>query len=204
VPAPPALDGTLAGFRADAPLVLDREDQYRRAEEPWPGPDDFSARALVNCAGSTLYVGVEVVTPEPVFRPADAADPELENENPDIHSDGLQLYLEAAGFYGWLVVPDIEKPGALRVAPARGTDAEASMVTAGRWAAAERGYVVTLAIELPVEPSAFGFDLYVNRAAPGHERRAGQLVWSGARGTRVYLAGDRALPGALPLLEVAP
>jgi hypothetical protein len=203
VDEPPALDGTLAGFDTGSALVLDREDQYRRAEEPWPGPDRFAARAYLNAGDSTLYVGVEVVTPEPTFRPADAGDPELENENPDIHSDGLQLYLDIAGFYGWLVVPDTETPGALRVAPARGTDAEASMVTAGRWAPTGTGYAVTLAIELPVEATRFGFDVYVNRAAPEHERRVGQLVWSGGRGTRVYLAGDRALPGALPLVEVS-
>jgi hypothetical protein len=204
VASPPALDGTLAGFAAEVPLTLDRTDQYRRAEEPWPGPEEFSARALLNSGGSTLYLGVEVVAPEASFRPGDAPDPELENENPDIHSDGLQVYVEAAGFYGWLVVPDTEKPGGLRVAAGRGTDAEASMVTQGAWAPTARGYVVTMAIELPLEVTSFGFDLYVNRARAGHERRVGQLVWSGARGTRIYLAGDRALPGALPLIEVAP
>lgn len=78
------------------------------------------------------------------------------------------------------------------------------MITAGSWALTDRGYAVTLAIELPLEVTAFGFDLYLNRASPGHERRVGQLVWSGSRGTRVYLAGDRALPGPLPLIEVAP
>lgn len=204
VAAPPALDGTLAGFDGAAPLVLDRADQFRRAEEVWPGPDAFSARALLNAGGSTLYLGVEVVAPEPCFRAGDAPDPELENENPDIHSDGLQVYVDAAGFYGWLIVPDTEKPGGLRVAAARGTDAEASMVTGGAWAPTARGYCVTLAIELAVEVPSFGFDLYVNRARDGHERRVGQLVWSGARGARLYLAGDRVLPGALPLVAVAP
>ena len=204
VAAPPALDGTLAGFADAASLALDRADQFRRAEEPWPGPDAFSAHARLCSAGSTLYLGVEVVAPEPWFRPGDAADPELENENPDIHSDGLQIYVDAAGFYGWLVVPDGEKPGELRIAAARGTDAEASMITEGRWAPTERGYCVTFAIELAVEVSSFGFDLYVNRAREGHERRIGQLVWSGARGTRLYLGGDRVVPGALPLVAVTP
>ena len=203
VDAPPALDGTLDGFDTGTPLALDREAQYRRAEEPWPGPAGFAARAWLNLGGSTLYVAVEVVTPAPSFRPGDAPDPELENENPDIHGDGLQLYVDAAGFYGWLVVPDEEHAPKVRVAAARGTDAEASMVTAAAWAPTETGYRVTLAVELPVETNSLGFDLYVNRGAPGHERRVGQLVWSGARGTRVYLAGDRALPGALPLIEVA-
>ncbi len=204
VAEPPALDGTLEGFADSAPLILDREDQYRRAEEAWPGPDGFSARALLNAGGSTLFLAVDVVTREPFFRAGESPDPELENENPDIHSDGLQVYVDAAGFYGWLVVPDVEKPGALRVAASLGTDGEASMITDGAWVPTERGYRVTLAIELAVEVPSFGFDLYVNRARDGHERRIGQLVWSGARGTRVYLAGDRAIPGPLPVVAVAP
>ena len=57
---------------------------------------------------------------------------------------------------------------------------------------------------LPAEVSTFGFDLYVNRGRSDRDRRVGQLVWSGGRGTRLYLAGDRALPGELPLVEVAP
>jgi len=201
VDAAPALDGTLAGFALDAPLVLDREDQFRRTEEPWPGAQEFSATAFVNAAGSTLFMAVAVTAPEPHFRPADAPDPELDNENPDINGDGLQIYVDAAGFFGWLVVPDTETPR-LRVSPVRATDAEATMVTQAAWAPTERGYIATLAIEMPVEVRTFGFDLYVNRGRKGRERRVGQLVWSGARGARLYLAGDRALPGALPLLEV--
>jgi hypothetical protein len=48
----------------------------------------------------------------------------------------------------------------------------------------------------------YGFDLYVNRGREDRERRTGQLVWSGARGTRLYLAGDRPLPGPLPRIAV--
>jgi hypothetical protein len=204
VAATPAHDGSLGGFVLEAPLTLDREDQFRRAEEPWPGPDGFSARAFLNVSGSTLHLAVEVVAPEPHFRPGDEPDPEVENENPDIHSDGIQMYLDAAGFYGWLVVPDTQSPPALRIAAVRSTDAEASMVTAGAWAPTDTGYRITMSIELAAEVSGFGFDLYVNRGRAGRDRRVGQLVWSGGRGTRLYLAGDRALPGELPLVEVAP
>ena len=204
IAAPPAHDGGLGGFVLDVPLTLDRADQFRRTEEPWPGPDGFSARAFLNVSGSTLHLAVEVVAPEPHFRPGDEADPELENENPDIHSDGIQVYLDAAGFYGWLVVPDTLSPPALRIAAVRSTDAEASMITAGAWAPTDTGYRITMSIELAAEVSTFGFDLYVNRGRSDRDRRVGQLVWSGGRGTRLYLAGDRALPGELPLVEVAP
>lgn len=203
VAAPPAMDGSLDGFVTSAPLRLDRADQFRRAEEAWPGPEEFAALAHLNVAGSTLYLAVDVVAPEPVFRPADAPDPELENENPDIHADGVQVYVDAAGYFGWLVVPDPDSAH-LRVAAVRGTDAEPTMVTDGAWTQTERGYRLTFSVEMPVELHTFGFDLCVNRGREGRQRRVGQLVWSGARGARLYLAGDRTLPGALPLVEVAP
>lgn len=201
VTAPPALDGTLDGFRLDEPLVLDRTEQFRRAEEPWGGPEEFSARAYLNHLGSTLFLAVDVTAPDPAFRPRDAQNPEWDNENPDIHSDGLQLYLDGVGFLGWLIVPDADDASRLRVSAVRGTDAEPEMV-GGAWAPAERGYRVTLAVELADDVGDFGFDLYVNRMREGRERRIGQLVWSGARETRLYLAGDRPLAGRPPLVAV--
>ena len=202
VPEPPALDGTLEGFRRDAPLALDRAEQYRRAEEPWAGPDAFAARAWLNHAGSTVFLAVEVTAPDPAFRPGGAADPEWDNENPDIHSDGVQVYVEAVGFHGWLVVPDDENPSRLRVSAVRGTDASPEMVS-GAWSVTERGYVITCAIELPDDVQDFGFDLYVNRFRDGRERRVGQLLWSGAGGARLFLAGDRPLTHHLPLVRAA-
>ncbi len=202
VDAPPALDGTLDGFRLDAPLVLDRADQFRRAEEPWPGADELAAKAWLNHAGSTLYVAVEVTAPSPAFRPPGAPDPEWDNENPDVNSDGLQLYVEGVSYLGWVIVPDADDVARLRVSAVRGTDASPEMVH-GAWAPTERGYRVTCAVELPDDLGDFGFDLCVNRFREGRERRTGQLVWSGARGARLYLAGDRPLPGPLPRVAVA-
>jgi hypothetical protein len=198
----PALDGTLAGFRLDEPLLLERAEQFRRAEEPWGGPAEFSAKAYLNHQGSTLYLAVDVTAPDPVFRPRDAQNPEWDNENPDIHSDGLQVYLDAVGFLGWLIVPDADDPSRLRVAAVPGTDAEPEMASAGAWMPTERGYRVTLAMELADDLDDFGFDLHVNRIREGRERRVGQLVWSGARDTRLYLAGDRPLAGQLPLVAL--
>jgi hypothetical protein len=198
---PAELDGTLAGFRLEEPLRLDREDQFRRAEEAWGGPDAFAAVAYLNHLGSTLFVAVDVTAPSPAFRPPGAPNPEWDNENPDIHSDGLQLYVEGVAFLGWLVVPDADDPARLRVTPVRGTDGSVEMVR-GAWAPTERGYCVTCAIELPDDVEDFGFDLCVNRFREDRERRTGQLVWSGARGRRLYLAGDRPLAGPLPLVAV--
>jgi hypothetical protein len=46
VDAPPALDGTLAGFDDSEPLTIDIEDQYRRSEEPYPGPGGALRRGV--------------------------------------------------------------------------------------------------------------------------------------------------------------
>jgi hypothetical protein len=194
----PALDGTLDGFRLDAPLELDRAEQFRRADEAWGGPEAFSARAYLNHEGSTLFLAVQVTAPEPAFRPRGAANPEWDNENPDIHSDGIQVYVDAVGFLGWLIVPDADDPSRLKVSVVGGTDAEPEMVSRGAWMPIERGYCMCCAIELSDDVGDFGFDLYVNRFREGRERRVGQLVWSGAQGTRLYLAGDRPLSHDLP------
>jgi hypothetical protein len=202
VAAAPLLDGTPAGFRTEAPLLLDRDDQFRRAEEAWEGPDEFSARAYLNTDGESLFLAVEVTAPQPVFRPAGEPDPELENENPDIHGDGLQVYVDVLALYGWVVVPDTVRSDRLRVSAVRGTDAEPEMVAAGSWRMLPNGYSVTLAIALPDLPDEFGFDLLVNRGKGGRERRVGQLVWSGAKSTRLYLAGDRPATDVLPRVRV--
>ncbi len=202
VKRPPALDGTLGGFRLDAPLVLDRAEQFRRAEEGWDGAERFSARAWLNHEGSTIYLAVEVTAPDPIFRRRGAPDPEWENENPDIHSDGIQVYVAAVTFMGWLIVPDPDDPSSLGVSAVPGTDAAPEMVR-GAWQATGQGYRVTCAIELADDVGEFGFDLYVNRAREGRERRVAQMVWSGARGARLYLAGDRPLTADLPLVAAA-
>ncbi len=198
VGTPPPLDGTPAGFPADAVLRLEREEQFRRAEDPWPGADAFSARAYLAHDGAALYVAVDVTSPEPWFRPADLPDPEWENENPDIHSDGIQLYVDSLGFYGWLLVP-VADGTTVRVAGVRGTDGHPGMIAGARWEPTATGYCVTFAVEVPdlVQPDMH-LDLCVNRKGAGRERRWGQLVWSGARGSRLYLAGDRPVPAPLP------
>ncbi len=203
VSTPPALDGTTAGFPAEPTLRLDREDQFRRAEDPWPGADTFSARAHLAHDGAVLYVAVDVTAPDPWFRPAAHPDPEWENENPDIHSDGIQLFVESNGTYGWLLVPVPDAPG-VRVSGVRGTDGVPEMIVDARWEPTPTGYGVTFAVDVPgmVQPDLY-LDLCVNRRGSGRERRGGQLVWSGARGARLYLAGDRPVPGPLPRVTTA-
>ena len=208
IAAPPALDGTLAGFDLMEPLTLDLEDQYRRAEEPYSGPDDIAAVAYVNWDDRAVYLAVDVTKPDVVLRPAAAPPLRLDNEPDDIHSDGLQVYVrgedEGAPLVGFLVVPDLAT-AALRVRTVSDATGEAAEVR-GAWRRTEAGYRVTLA--LPVTPvgrahigARLGFDLIVNEMLPGRERRAGQLVWSGGNGW-VWIRGDRQDPSRFGVLEL--
>ena len=207
IAAPPALDGTLLGFDPIEPLTLDLEDQYRRSEEPYAGPDDLAAVAYVNWDDRALYLAVEVSKPDVVFRPADAPPLRLDNEPDDIHSDGLQVYVrgeDEAAVVGFLVVPDAATAG-LRVRTVGDATGDAAQVR-GAWRRTESGYRVTLALPVALVGRAhigahLGFDLIVNEMLPGRERRAGQLVWSGGNGW-VWIRGDRQDPSRFGVLEL--
>jgi hypothetical protein len=203
---PPALDGTLNGFDLSEPLQLDHEDQYRRSEEPYPGPDEFSATAAVHWDEHGLYVGVDVRKPELRVRDAAAPPLRLDNEPDDIHADGVQIYVRTnreRPVYGFLVVP-AGADGSIRAHAASGTAGDPAMVR-GAWRPGDEGYSLTLGLALPdwsPPPGAeIGFDLLINRSEDGRERRSGQLVWSGGGGW-VYLRGDRQDPSALGVLEL--
>ena len=208
VDAPPGLDGTLAGFDTAEPLAIDIEDQYRRSEEPYPGPEDCSAVAYVNWSDEELYLAVDVTKPELCFRAPDAPPLQLDNEPDDVHSDGLQVYVqegEAGDALGFLIVPVGEESGPLRVRAVQGTAARADLVR-GTWRRTDGGYRVTLAIALSPGARAhaggrLGFDLIVNEMLPGRVRRAGQLVWSGGNNW-VWLRGDRQPPERFGVLEL--
>ena len=208
VDAPPALDGTLAGFDCGEPLTLDIEDQYRRSEEPYAGPDECSAVACVNWTDDALYLAVDVTKPDLCFRAPDAPPLLLDNEPDDIHSDGLQVYLqegEAGAVLGFLIVPVGAQSGRLRVKAVEGTAGRAELVR-GTWQRTAGGYRVTLAIAFSEAARAhpggtMGFDLIVNEMLPGRVRRAGQLVWSGGN-SWVWLRGDRQPTARFGVLEL--
>ena len=207
VSEPPALDGTLEGFTPAEPLALDHEDQYRRSEEPYPGPEEFSASATVNWSDEAIYLAIEVVKPEVIARHPQAGALRLDNEADEIHVDGIQVYFKlpledtASGF---LIVPSTES-GALIARGIAGYAGSNEMV-AGSWAPVEGGYRMTLAISPPGWSSVslgdeIGFDLLVNQMQLGRLRRAGQLVWSGGGGW-VWLRGDRQDPARFGRLEL--
>ena len=217
VSAPPPLDGSLDGFDSSEPLRLELEDQYRRSEAPYSGPDDFSALAYAAWDDEALYVAVDIVKPELCFRSADAPPLRLDNEPDDIHSDGVQVYFardegretrdEAVGY---LVVPESDGRG-LRVHASSGTSGDPRSVN-GAWCRTDRGYRVTLGIAWPDWGAGGGghrahvggrlpFDLLINEMLPGRLRRSGQLVWSGGNGW-VWLRGDRQERERFGILEL--
>jgi len=210
VERPPPLDGTCDGFDTSEPLVLELEDQYRRSEEPYSGPEDFSGLAYAAWDDAALYLAVLVTKPELCFRPPPGAGPplRLDNEPEDIHSDGLQLYLrdlETGDVCGFLVVPEGRESGPVRVRGAGDRPGVAGSVR-GAWRRTESGYRVTIAVAWPEWHHAHvggqvGFDLIINEMLPGRERRAGQLVWSGGNGW-IWLRGDRQDPERFGILEL--
>ena len=211
VGAAPPLDGTLDGFDVAEPLQLGLEDQYRRSEDVYPGPDDFSALAYAAWDEAALYLAVEVTKPDLCLRPGDAAPLRFDNEPDDIHSDGLQVYVageHGAGSspVGYLVVPQNEGHG-VRVRSTSDTEGAGNPnAVRGGWRRTPTGYRVTVGIPWPadVRPHAgarVGFDLIINEMLPGRVRRVGQLVWSGGDGW-VWLRGDRQDHARFGVLEL--
>lgn len=203
---PPALDGSLDGFPEHPSIELDHEDQYRRSELPYGGPDDFSARTWLGWDDEHLYVGVEVLHADPVFPDGNAKSLKLDNEPDLIHADGIQLYLKRgkSAVQGWLIVPD-PASDAVRVHSVSDTSADPAAVQ-GKWLPTESGYILSLALQQRDWPPAgtedVRFDILVNRMDTDRMRRTGQLVWSGGAGW-VYLRGDRQSPTRFGKLEFA-
>lgn len=168
---------------------------YRRTEQSW---DDAGApEALVTLAATAdeLLIEVTVRKDDVHFAPPRADNP-LDNEHPDINSDGVQLHLEVRGAppvrrWRWILVP-VAGTDRVRVTP-REPDAEGVPLDAV-WRPHSSGYQILARL-----PRALGgaraervaLDVIVNETAPWRERRRGQLVLSGAPGEWAYLRGDR-------------
>jgi hypothetical protein len=198
----PPLDGTLEGFDTEQAISLEDEQQYRRSEEPYD-PERIAADAWINWDGEGIYLGVHVRKPEMVIPESGTPALELDNEEDDIHRDGIQLYLRWPDneITAWLVVP--EPDGAVKARPiGKPSGSEVS----GGWTATDAGYLLTVGLTDPhvmgLRPGErLGFDLLVNEMTSERIRRLGQLVWSGGNGW-VYLRGDRQDPSHFGTLEL--
>jgi hypothetical protein len=187
---PPATEPVIV--RSGEPIELGAA-HYRRSEEPY---DVKRLRATVwaRAAQGSFDVVVRVRKPGPVFRRAADPDPRLDNESPDIHSDGVQCYLGHDGWQGYVLVPEPDST-TVRVRAVAGTAGDPSRVQAA-WERAPDGYVMRVQIALGRSASTgdrIPFNVIINEMTPGRQRRAGQLALGGGGGW-VYLRGDRESP----------
>ncbi|MCH6547721.1 MAG: heparinase II/III family protein [Gemmatimonadetes bacterium] len=198
---PPNLAGYFDELSSDTIVELGKQ-HYRRSEADYPGYDKFRARLAFGAHGESLYVGIDVRKDDLIFRERDAPDPRLDNETPDIHSDGVQFYVDVEGWRGFVVIPE---PGAdtVRVEPVAGTSAEPGQLSA-KWETTSEGYALLLRFDagaLFVDGSQVLVQVVVNEMRSGRVRRAGQLAVA-AGGGWTYLRGDRESPDNAAILEI--
>lgn len=182
-------------------------DHYRRTEASWREAGSPEALVAMAATGEELCVEVTVRVARPHFRAWREENP-LDNEHPDVDSDGVQLYVrgdgsrEDATHYSWIVVPDPAADG-VRVTPRRRDGPPASL--AAQWRRVERGYQILMIIPRATLPdrTTGWIDVIVNEMGELRERRRGQLVLSGAHGEWAYLRGDRHDPDRYLPIRIA-
>jgi Heparinase II/III-like protein. len=202
----PASDAAYVGSSSRAPVPLTpgtplvfalARHSYRISEESWEEAGRPTARLSFRLLDDLLSLDVDVAKSPLVFRSADSADPRLDNENADIHSDGVQLHLyvaEGRGLASWLAVP--EPGGGVRVHAGSGAGADVHL--SARWHPTHDGFSMRLAVPLAalgaLPGGVIGVQVVVNDMAASRARRRGQLVLAGGAGEHVYLRGDRENP----------
>jgi Heparinase II/III-like protein len=176
------------------PLPFSRElgeHDYRMSEHSWTDAGKPGAYVVIDAHDAELEIRVDVRKSPLHFRAPDAVDPELDNEHPDVHSDGVQLHLWSEGWRepaAWLAIPELGF-SRTRVRQITGGDDAPSVDARSRETVG--GYEVRFAIPRSSLSSTIAIDVLVNDMTADRQRRRGQLVLSGARGERVYLRGDR-------------
>jgi hypothetical protein len=167
------------------------EADYRMSEHSWTSAGSPRAHIHIDADGSELEIRVDVRKSPLHFRAPDAPDPALDNEHPDIHSDGVQLHIWCEGWSepaAWLAIPEHGFSRTRVRQTAGGSDAP-ELTAESREIIG--GYEVRFAIPRNALCPVIALDVLVNDMSADRQRRRGQLVLSGARGDRVYLRGDR-------------
>lgn len=192
---PSTVPRAAAGHPPPVPLRVQLgEREYRRSEETWKAAGMPTATVTLLAAERDLECRVFVAKSPLCFRPADAPDPALDNEPADIHSDGVQIYINTPAWdreAGWLLVP--EPGGRVRSSVVTGTRRDVPLRAS--WQPTTSGYELRIALSLsalgrgPDYP--FSASVLVNDMGPDRQRRRGQLVLGGGAGEFVYLRGDR-------------
>jgi hypothetical protein len=197
-----ATEPTLDAWPAESLRFTLGAEHYRRSERAWAETGPFGVALDVAAWGQAVWFRIAVTKPEIVVRAPDAPDPTLDNEVPDIHSDGVQCYVGRESWEGYVVLPDLAG-GALRVRAVAGTAGDARRVS-GSCRRTAGGYELLVRCDTGTALRAgdrVHFTVSVNEMAAGRERRLGQLALAG--GGWVYLRGDRESPAAAVLAEIA-
>lgn len=199
----------LSGFRDSEPLAPETESaqpsapqqlpfardlgesEYRMSEHSWAAAGKPRAHVVIDVRAADLEIRVDVRKSPLAFRAANAPDPALDNEHPDIHSDGVQLHLWCEGWgepAAWLAIPERDF-SRTRVRQISGGSTVPALTASSH--ETSKGYELRFTIPRGSLCSVVAVDVLVNDMSANRERRRGQLVLTGARGDRVYLRGDR-------------
>lgn len=178
---------------------------YRRTEATWEQAGSPTATVVIGATPSELLVEVSVVGREPNFV-APQGENVLDNEHPDINSDGVQLHLTCTGHAerplvaSWLLVPE----SGSRFVRTHGRDNAPEIPLLASWRPTATGWQLLARFDraaLGPREAQLGLDVIVNEMPRSRERRRGQLVLSGG-GDWAYLRGDRQDAGRLIPLVV--
>jgi hypothetical protein len=178
------------------------ESHYRQSERSHADRGGTRAEIAVAAQGDALWVRVQVTKPQVVVRRPGAADPALDNETADIHSDGVQVFVGRDQWMGILALPDFPS-GAVRCSAVAGTASFPGPVT-GISRRTDAGYEIRLRVPAGHRwrrGDRVRFTVTVNEMVPGRERRSGQLAMAG--GAWVWLRGDRESPAEAVEAELA-
>jgi hypothetical protein len=170
------------------------ESNYRRTESTWAAAGSPKATVNVAAAERELLIEVSVIARDPHFAAKRAENP-LDNEHPDVNSDGVQIHVACPGHgdrmlrASWLMVPE---PGRSTVRVSTRDDAARIPLDAS-WRRTNDGWQLLARIarsSIGPADARFGLDVIVNEMPVWRERRRGQLVMSADRTGWAWLRGD--------------
>ena len=130
-------------------LVKLGEGNYRGTEATWTEAGSPTAAVAIAASDRELLIEASVTASDPNFVEARAENP-LDNEHPDVNSDGMQIHLTSAGrSASWLMVPEPGSP-AVRTT---GRDDAAAIPFVASWRRTQSGWELLARIDR----SALGF-----------------------------------------------
>ena len=191
-PAVPSATRIVAGRSFSMRAVLG-ERHYRPTEESWAEARQPQAHVHVSRDTDAARIEIEttvILSRTPAFCPRIDVNP-LDNELPDVNSDGVQLHWRSPLTGQWNSAVAVPEGITVRLTACEGSLEGLS----ARWGPTADGFEMFFQLSWPENWPELEFDLIINERPAGRERRRGQLVLSGAHGDFAYLRGARQSPG---------